>query len=90
MFAAKNTQLLLQYINTKNNKAADRLSRVPLGSTYTINPCIVQAAAALFVSVDVDRFATSLNTVCTTFNSYFFKPGCAGIDAFAQSNWEND
>lgn len=37
--------------------------------------------------LDIDRFATAMNNLLPTFNSYFWETNCAGVDAFAQNNW---
>jgi hypothetical protein len=40
-----------------------------------------------FGRIFCDRFATSTNKVINNFNSYFYEPQTAGVDAFAQGNW---
>jgi hypothetical protein len=63
--------------------AADTLSRVNLGDCFTINPVVIKAIEDVFGKIYCDRFATATNKVVQRFNSYFFEPGCAGIDAFS-------
>ena len=40
-----------------------------------------------FGKIYADRFATAANKVVPHFNSYFYEPGCSGMDAFAQKDW---
>lgn len=35
----------------------------------------------------IDRFACSANTLLPVFNSYFYEPKTAGVDAFAQQDY---
>ena len=35
----------------------------------------------------VDRFSSDLNSLCAVFNSQYWCPGTAGVDAFAQGDW---
>lgn len=80
--------MVIQYINTKNNLASDRLSRVHVGDSFTINKMVVRAIEQAFGKIYCDRFATDANKVCRRFNSFFYEPNCAGVDAFAQNDWE--
>ena len=38
--------------------------------------------------LDIDRFVTATNRLLPKYNSYFWEEGCAGVDAFAQSDWD--
>ena len=79
--------LIPQWVASKANAAADLLSRVNMTDNCRIRPVVMQAFVQHFGPIAVDRFATAANAVCPTFNSYFWEPGCAAVDAFAQSDW---
>jgi hypothetical protein len=68
---------------------ADPLTRVNLGDAFQFNREVFNALEVAVNGFDIDRFATARNTLLPTFNSYFLEPGCAGVDAFAQADWES-
>ncbi len=79
----QNASLVVQWISTKHNIAADTLSRVNIGDSYRLSPSVFSNILELVGELDIDRFATATNKLLPKFNSYFWEEGCAGIDAFA-------
>jgi hypothetical protein len=37
----------------------------------------------------MDRFATAANALTKLYNTFYYEYGTAGIDAFAQKDWNN-
>ena len=77
----------MQWISTKDNIPADTLSRENLGDAFQLHPTIFDCLSTAVGGFTIDRFATALNTLHPTFNSYFQETGSAGVDAFSQENW---
>ena len=83
MLQRHNASLIIWWIPSKANIPADTLSRVNVGDAYQLNPHIFAQLREAFGDLDIDRFATSQNTLLPKFNSYFHESGCFGVDAFA-------
>lgn len=87
MYLDNNIFIIPHWVPTANNKAADTLSRTSLQDYVRVHPTIISIIEKYCGKIMVDRFATSSNAVVKSFNSYFYEPGCTGVDAFAQTNW---
>jgi hypothetical protein len=86
-------QISAQYIAGRLNVVADALSRAANGEDWRLHPRFLQLASRLWsVSFTVDRFATALNAHCTKWNSEYYEPGSAGVDAFQQplADWQRE
>ena len=59
LLQAKNASLVIQWIPTKQNVPADRLSRANLGDDFQLNPNIFQTIVDCVGGLDIDRFATA-------------------------------
>ena len=59
-----------------------------MGDAYQLNPHVFTDLQR-YTGCTIDRFATAANRLLPTFNSYFHEPGCNGVDAFAQTNWQD-
>ena len=71
------------------NDHADALSRIIDSDNWAVTWKWFSHICATFrLRVDVDRFADNSNNQVPLFNSRFFLPEAAGVDAFAQ-NWRN-
>lgn len=81
--------IIIQWISTKDNIPADTLSRENLGDAFQLNPITFRDIDMAVGGCTVDRFATAMNTLLPTFNSYFKEDNCAGVDAFAQTDWQH-
>lgn len=82
-----NASIIPQWISTRDNVPADTLSRINVGDAHKLNPHVFNEIQR-YTNCTIDRFATAANRVMPTFNSYFHEPGCDGVDAFAQTNWQ--
>ena len=79
----RGASLIVQWIASKDNVPADTLSRTNVGDAHQLNRDVFQQLAHTMGDLDIDRFATALNTLLPRFNSYFHESGCHGVDAFA-------
>ena len=65
------------------------MSRVTLDDQWRVSTAIIQALSTALGTITIDRFATNINRVCEQFNSYFVEEDSAGIDAFAQQDYNS-
>ena len=74
-----------------NNEHADRLSRQNPAYEWSLDKNMFQLLDLTWGPHHVDRFASALNSQLPLFNSRFWEPGSAGVDALAQpwSGWNN-
>ena len=77
------------WIPRRLNDHADALSRIVDSNNWSVTPSWFSHICKIFkLQVDYDRFADDSNNQVPKFNSRFFLPTSAGVDAFAQ-NWQN-
>ena len=81
--------LSVQWIPRTQNEMADYLSKIVDFDDWKLNPRLFQIAEARWGAHSVDRFASHSNNMVALFNSYFWCPGSAGIDAFSQADWSS-
>lgn len=70
------------------NIEADRLSRLSDKYEWALNPRIFRHINRVWGPHSIDRFATFTNSQLPVFNSRFWDPKTAGIDALAQIDWD--
>ena len=85
----RDIELDLEWIPREENQEADRISRIVDWNDWGIKQDVMQWLESKWCKFTFDRFATDYNTKCSSFNSRFFVPGSAGVDAFAQ-DWTGD
>ena len=56
--------LILQWIPSKSNAAADWLSRVNMSDNCHVRPAVIQALEHHFGPINIDHFATAANVIC--------------------------
>ena len=80
-----------KHLAGKLNTHADHLSRINPQSTYSwsMHPRIFHEIDRIWGPHTVDRFADITNFKCKIYNSLFFDPLSAGVDALAQLDWTN-
>ena len=76
----------------EQNKVADSLSRYVDDDDWSISEDVFASIDKVWGAHTVDRFASNYNTKCVVFNSKFWCPGTAAVDAFSQAwggvnNW---
>lgn len=83
LLATFNASLVAAHIKGEDNSVSDKLSRIDVGDQFQFNTYIFEDICSYLEYPTIDRFATAANTLSHLFNSYFFEPNTAGIDAFA-------
>ena len=82
-----NISLSPVWIPRDKNQQADALSRLVDWDDWAIHPSFFRwIKFKLQTEIDFDRFADNVNTQVEKFNSKYWVPGSAGVDALAQ-NW---
>ncbi len=66
---------------------SDRLSRLTNGYEWKLNPALFKYLDRLYGHHTIDRFASALTKQCPLYNSRYYDPGTAGVDALAQQDW---
>lgn len=79
-------ELQVAWIPRSANAQADYLSKFVDADHWRLNAACFQRLDALWGPHTIDRFASHLNAQLPRFNSRFWCPGTAGVDAFSQ-NW---
>lgn len=79
--------VLWVWIPRKLNAWSDALAGLYDKDDWMLHRWAFAAIDALWGPHTVDRFASDLNHVVDRFNSYFWCPGTAGVNAFAQTDW---
>jgi hypothetical protein len=83
LLASFNASLVAAHIKGEDNYVSDKLSRIDVGDQFQFGELIWDDFCAHMEYPTIDRFATAYNTLLPRFNSYFYEPNTAGIDAFA-------
>ena len=83
---AHDIDLSVVWIPREQNEQADALSKFEDREDWQIDHAIFSQLEAMWGPHEVDRFASHLNHVLPVFNSRFWCPGTAGVNAFA-FNW---
>ena len=78
-----------QWLPREENARADLLSRFIDRDDWSLNPVVFQFLDARWGPHSVDRFSSHFNSQVVRFNSKYFSPGCAAVDALAQ-DWSSD
>ncbi|CAH3176092.1 unnamed protein product [Porites lobata] len=78
-----------QWLPREENARADLLSRFIDRDDWSLNPVVFQSLDARWGPHSVDRFSSYFNSQVVRFNSKYFSPGCAAVDALAQ-DWSSD
>ena len=87
-FACSNSiDIYMEWIPRALNERADLLSRIVDKDDWSVSISLFKYLDFLWGPFTFDRFADSNNTKLSKFNSKFWSPGTAGVDAFAYS-WE--
>jgi hypothetical protein len=91
---AKGIRLVAIFIPRTQNERADEISKWWDKDDWQIHPVLFNALSALWGLHTFDRFGSHLNSLCPSFNSYFWCPRTAGVDAFTfdwagLNNWIN-
>ena len=86
--------LMLQYqiynepswIPREQNQCTDYLSHIAHNNDWQLNPMIFSVLDSMFGLCTTDRLANAHNTHLVQFNSHYWNPGLAAVDAFTV-NW---
>ena len=81
--------LVCNHIAGIDNTTADTLSRQPDPHNWMLHPKLFHMLDVMWGPHTVDRFATFLNAQLPTFNSRYWEPMSAGVDALAQ-DWSEE
>jgi hypothetical protein len=79
--------LTCHWIPRDKNQLADYLSKIMDRNDWQLNTKWFRALDRKWGKHTVDRFATHSNNVVQKFNSYWYCPGTAGVNAFCQKDW---
>jgi hypothetical protein len=71
----------------KDARWADALSKVFDKDDWMLHRGAFHVCEYVWGSHTIDRFASDRNHLCELFNSYYWCPGTAGVDTFAQVDW---
>jgi len=82
-----NIKLAISWIPRDQNTQADAMTRWNDTNDWKLNPSVFQYLDARWGPHTCDRFSSHNNFQLSPFNSYFWCPGTAGVDAFAQCDW---
>lgn len=69
------------------NQAADALSHFHDASDWSLHPSIFHALHRAWGPFSIDRFASHTNRLLPRFNSFFWCPDSAGVNALHQTDW---
>ena len=72
-----------QWLPREENARADLLSRFIDRDDWSLISVVFQSLDARWGSHSVDRFSSYFNSQVVRFNSKYFSPGCAAVDALA-------
>ena len=79
--------LRCHWVPRNYNRLADYLSKIQDRNDWQLNPKWFKALDWKWGKHSIDRFATNMNCVVPKFNSFWYCPGTAGVDAFVQTDW---
>ena len=90
----RSIQLWIEWIPRKNNVLADAMSKFYDSDDWMLNSKYFRILDKLWGPHTFDRFASANNKQCAKFNSRFWCPGSAGVNALAydwlgENNWVN-
>lgn len=90
----RSIQLWIEWIPRKDNALADALSKLHDRDDWMLNSKYFRILDKLWGPHTFDRFASATNKQCGQFNSRFWCPGSAGVNALAydwvgENNWVN-
>ncbi len=80
--------LSCKHIAGQSNVTADRLSRTWDKSNWMLHPRLFSFLDRTWGPHTIDRFASCTNAQVELFNSRFWEPLTAGVDALAQTDWD--
>jgi hypothetical protein len=80
-------KLWIEWIPRKDNVLADALSKFYDGDDWMLNSKHFRILDKLWGPHTFDRFASATNRHCMQFNSTFWCPGSAGVNANAAYDW---
>ena len=86
-----NASLTASFLAGRRNNHADWLSRQNPAYEWELDTQMIKIIDDMWGPHQVDRFASSVNHQLPVFNSRFWEPGTAGVDALAQgwTEWNN-
>ena len=79
--------LTASWIPRDQNQLADAMTRWNDTNDWKLHPAVFQFLDQQWGPHTCDRFASHNNTQIPRFHSFFWCPGTAGVDAFAQPDW---
>ena len=79
--------IVAKHLAGKLNVHADKLSRPSVHYEWMLHPGLFRYLDRLWGPHHIDRFASCLTAQLPIYNSRFYDPMSAGIDALAQQNW---
>ena len=82
--------LIPNWIDSKSNNIADKLSRWVDKEEYTLNPVLFSILDQKYGPHTIDRFSTEANRLMTRYNSLTYFSTSMGQDALTQSDWEHE
>ncbi len=90
----RSIQLWIEWVPRENNLLADALSKYHDRDDWMLNSKYFRILDKLWGPHTFDRFASATNKQCEQFNSRFWCPGSAGVNALAydwscENNWVN-
>ena len=90
----RSIQMWIEWIPRKHNALADALSKFHDSDDWMLNARYFRILDKLWGPHTFDRFASANNKQCAKFNSRFWCPGSAGVNALAydwvgENNWVN-
>ena len=90
----RSIQMWIEWIPRKHNALADALSKFHDSDDWMLNTRLFRILDKLWGPHTFDRFASANNKQCGKFNSRFWCPGSAGVNALAynwvgENNWIN-
>ena len=82
-----NIQISSKYIRGQENKIPDALSRLDSPYNWRCHPGLFQYLDCIWGPHEIDRFACKRSALLPQYNSLYLDTNTSGIDALAQTNW---
>ena len=84
----KGITLSAKHLSGVLNVRADTLSRLSVTYEWQLNPHVFEYLDSLWGPHTIDRFSSMVTTLLPCYNSRYRDPNTSGVDALAQTDWD--